>query len=128
MWTLPASSQTNLSNSKDTTCCVPCLALRHALIMKNDYKLQTAVLGLTRDSLNIITKQSAEKDTLIIDHKAIIFRMDRVINAKDDIITERENQVVDLNKNIKTIKRQRNTAYGVGGGLFIVSIILGLLK
>jgi hypothetical protein len=33
--------------------------------MKNDYKLQTSVLGVTRDSLNIMTKVSLEKDSLI---------------------------------------------------------------
>jgi hypothetical protein len=96
--------------------------------MKSDYKLQTAVLGVTRDSLNIITKQSAEKDSLIVDYKAIIFRKDNIINTKDNIITERENQVVDLNKNIKTVKKQRNTAYGVAGVSIILTILFGLAK
>ena len=127
-WSLSASSQTNLSNPKDTTCCVPCLTLRHALIMKNDYKLQTAVLGVTRDSLNIIVKQSAEKDSLINDYKTIILVKNNIIDLKDGVITERENQTVDLNKNITTVKKQRNTAYGVAGISIILTILFGLVK
>lgn len=96
--------------------------------MKNDYKLQTVILGITRDSVNILVKQNAEKDTLINDQKSIIFRKDNIINTKDGIITQKDNQVVDLNKNIKTIKKQRNTAYGISGISIILAILFGLVK
>ena len=96
--------------------------------MKNDYKLQTAVLGVTRDSLSIIIKQSAEKDSLINDYKTIISVKNNIIDLKDGVITERENQVVDLNKNMTTVKRQRNTAYGVAGVSIILTILFGLAK
>ena len=96
--------------------------------MKSDYKLQTAVLGVTRDSLNIIMKQSAEKDSLINDYKTIISIKNNIIDLKGGIITERENQVIDFNKNIKTVKRQRNTAYGVAGISIILTILFGLVK
>ena len=96
--------------------------------MKNDYKLQTSVLGVTRDSLSIMTKLSLEKDSLIVDQKSIIFRKDNIINTKDGIITERENQIIDLNKNIKTIKTQRNAAYGVAGASIILTILFALVK
>jgi hypothetical protein len=96
--------------------------------MKNDYKLQTAVLGVTRDSLSIIIKQSAEKDSLINDYKTIMLVKTDIINLKDGVITEREKQVVDLNKNMATVKRQRNTAYGVAGVSIILTILFGLVK
>lgn len=116
-----ANSQTLLN---DTTCCVPCAALKKALILKTDYKLLQSEMGVTRDSVTILIKQSLEKDTIIAEHKGIITEKDGIINIKDQVITEKDNQISDLKHNVKVYRRQRNIAYISSGGLFILTMIL----
>ena len=117
----PALSQTNLS---DSTCCVPCTAIRNALILKKDHQLLKAEIGVTRDSLNLITKQSLEKDSIIIDQKGIITEKDTIITTKDKVIETKDNHISDLNHNIKVYKKQRNISYITSGGIFILTILL----
>jgi hypothetical protein len=117
----PALSQTNLS---DSTCCVPCAAIRNALILKKDHQLLKAEIGVTRDSLNLITKQSVEKDSIIIDQKHIITEKDTIITTKDKVIQTKDEHISDLNHNIKGYKRQRNISYITSGGVFILTLLL----
>jgi hypothetical protein len=117
----PALSQTNLS---DSTCCVPCTAIRNALILKKDYQLLKTEIGVTRDSLNLITKQSIEKDSVIIDQKHIISEKDIIITTKDKVIQTKDEHISDLNHNIKVYKKQRNISYIASGGVFILTLLL----
>ena len=117
----PASSQTLLN---DSTCCVPCAALKKALTLKEDHKLVKAELGVARDSIVLYTKQGLEKDSVILDQKAIINEKDAIIKDKTQIITEKDGQIKDLNHNIGVFKRQRNYAIGGSAGLFILTILL----
>ena len=119
--TSQANSQTLLN---DTICCVPCAALKKALILKSDNELLQSEIGVTRDSVNILVKQGLEKDTIITEHKAIITEKNGIINTKDQVITEKDNQISDLKHNVKSYRRQRNMAYITSGGLFILTIIL----
>lgn len=117
----PANSQTLLN---DSTCCVPCATLRKALILKEDYKLLKAELGVSRDSIGLYIKQGLQKDSVIIDQKDIITEKSAIIIDKDRIIGERDDQIKDLNHNVGVYKKQRNWAIGGGGGLFILTILL----
>jgi hypothetical protein len=121
MQILPASSQTLLN---DSTCCVPCAALKKALTLKEDHKLLKAELGVARDSISLYAKQGLEKDSVILDQKSIINEKDTIITNKTQIISERDNQIKDLNHNIGVFKRQRNYAIGGSGGLLILTILL----
>jgi hypothetical protein len=114
------SSQTLLN---DSTCCVPCSSLRNALLMKADNKLLVSEISVTRDSVNILQKQSILKDSLISDYKTIVSEKDTIIGLNNSIINEREKQVGDLNKNIKTIKRQRNITI-IGSIATIITTLL----
>jgi hypothetical protein len=117
------SSQTLLN---DSTCSVPCSSLRNALLMKADNKLLVSEISVTRDSVNILQKQSLVKDSLISDYKTIVSEKDTIIGLNRSIINEREKQVGDLNKNIKTIKRQRNIT--IIGSIATIIITLLLVK
>jgi hypothetical protein len=117
----PALSQTNLS---DSTCCVPCTAIRNALILKKDHQLLKAEIGVTRDSLNLITKQSVQKDSIIIDQKHIILEKDTIITNKNKVIETKDEHISDLNHNIKVFKKQRNISYITSGGIFILALLL----
>lgn len=117
----PANSQTLLN---DSTCCVPCAALKKALILKEDHKLLKAELGVARDSIGLYIKQGLEKDSVILDQKSIIIEKDTIINQKTQIIGQRDNQINDLNHNISVYKKQRNWAIGGSGGLLILTILL----
>jgi hypothetical protein len=114
------SSQTLLN---DSTCCVPCSSLRNALLMKADNKLLVSEISVTRDSVNILQKQSILKDSLISDYKTIVSEKDTIIGLNNSIINEREKQVGDLNKNIKTIERQRNITI-IGSIATIITTLL----
>jgi putative NADH-flavin reductase len=119
--TSQANSQTLLN---DTTCCVPCATLRKALVLKEDHKLTVAELGVARDSINLYVKQGVQKDSVIIEQKSIITEKDCVIVKKTEITTERDNQIKDLNHNIKVFKRQRNIVLGGSGALLILTLLL----
>jgi hypothetical protein len=94
------------------------------LILKKDHQLLKAEIGVTRDSLGLITKQSLEKDTIIVEQKQIIAEKDTVIVAKDKIIETKDKHISDLNHNIGVYKKQRNIAYISSGGIFILTILL----
>ena len=63
---LPLSSQTLLN---DSTCCVPCIALKKALVVKTERNYLKDQLGITRDSITLLDK--------------IVFNQDSIIKIKD---------------------------------------------
>jgi hypothetical protein len=66
------------------------------------------------------------KDSLISDYKNIVSEKDTINSLNRSIINEREKQVGDLNKNIKTLKRQRN--FTIIGSISTIIITLLLVK
>ena len=94
------------------------------MTLKKDHQLLKAEIGVTRDSLNLITKQSLEKDSIIIDHKHIISEKDTIITTKDKVIETKDSHISDLNHNIKVHKKQKNISYITSGGIFIITILL----
>jgi len=94
------------------------------LILKKDHQLLKAEIGVTRDSLNLITKQSVQKDSIIIDQKHIILEKDTIITNKNKVIETKDEHISDLNHNIKVFKKQRNISYITSGGIFILTLLL----
>lgn len=117
----PALSQTNLG---DSTCCVPCFAIRNALILKKNHQLLKSEIGVTRDSLVLIRKQSLEKDSIIFEKGCVIIEKDTIIARKDKVIETKDKNISDLNHNIRVYKKQRNTAYATTGGIFILTLLI----
>ena len=62
MLMLPASSQTLLN---DSTCCVPCIALKKALIVKTEKDYLKNQLGVARDSIVVLDKIVYNQDSII---------------------------------------------------------------
>jgi hypothetical protein len=122
--TSQGNSQTLLN---DSTCIVPCSALKKALIIKVDYDLKKAELGVARDSINILVNKSKTQDTIIQQYSGVVGLKDSVINLKNEIIINKDFQIKDLNKNVKTLKKQRNSAVVGGAFTVILTIVLAIV-
>jgi hypothetical protein len=122
--TSQGNSQTLLN---DSTCIVPCSALKKALIIKVDYDLKKAELGVARDSINILVNKSKTQDTIIQQYSGVVGLKDSVINLKNEIIINKDFQIKDLNKNVKTLKKQRNIAVVGGAFTVILTIVLAIV-
>jgi len=118
---LPANSQTLLD---DSTCCVPCYTLKNALILKQDYDLLKTELNLSRDSINIYTNISLQKDSIVLDQRNIIKENGDIITVKNSILSEKDKKIIDLNKNIKHYKKQRNVTILTGAALIVLTIFI----
>jgi hypothetical protein len=118
---LPANSQTLLN---DSVCCVPCYTLKNALILKQDYDLLKSELNISRDSINIYTKINFQKDSIIFDQRNIIKGNGDIIMIKNSILNEKDNEIIDLNKNIKHYKKQRNATIVTGVALIALTIFI----
>jgi 5-bromo-4-chloroindolyl phosphate hydrolysis protein len=95
---LPLSSQTLLN---DSTCCVPCIALKKALLVKTEKEYFKNQLGVARDSIVILDK--------------IVFNQDSIIKIKDTQIalyikneSDYKQVIENKDKGAKTNKRERD--------------------
>ena len=105
------------------TCCVPCNALRKAIIVKEERVYCGKQLSFARDSITTMKEIIFAKDTIILhrDSSIVNYKINesnykKVINEKDSIIKTYE-------KEIKRLNVSKIVAYAVG----IVSIFSGLL-
>ena len=118
-----ASSQ---ALSIDSTCCVPCKALKKALIVKNERDFLKNQIGVTRDSVSILTNIVVSQDSVIKtqDSSISLYKKNEeyfntIINKKDGIIELKDKQ-------IKQQKTKTRIAWIVTG-LNTVALILILL-
>lgn len=88
--TSPLHSQKVLND----TCCVPCQALRNALVVKSEKELLEKKLKNARDTISTYSQTLKAKDTLITarDSSIAVYvrnegRHAEIINNKDSIIT-----------------------------------------
>lgn len=116
---LPLYSQ----KASSDTCCVPCITLKKALIVKQERIYCGTQLGIARDSISTMKEIIFAKDTIILHRDSSItnYKINesnykKVINEKDSIIKTYE-------KEIKRLNVSKIVAYAVG----IVSIFSGLL-
>jgi hypothetical protein len=95
--------------------------------MQSDYKLTQAKLNVARDTISILTKKSLEQDSVIFDYKNLIVEKDTIIKIKSDIIVQRDLQIVDLNKNVRTLKTQRNGVIIGASAAILLTIVLNIV-
>jgi len=112
--------------SSNDTCCVPCISLKKALIVREERLYCETQLGFARDSILTLQKIIFTKDTILLhrDSAISIFESNRegykeIINNKDSIITT-------YGKEIENLKTSRNGAYVAVIVTVILSILLGL--
>jgi len=101
MLPLLASSQTL---SIDSTCCVPCKTLKKALIVKSERDFLKNQIGVTRDSISILSSVVVNQDSVIKtqdssislykkneeNYNSIIEKKDGIIEVKDEQIKQQK--------------------------------------
>jgi len=121
MGTLLMNSQT-LSN--DSTCCVPCITLKKALLLKNDYTYLKNQIKITRDSVFILNNITLNQDTIIKTQgrQITLFKQNEISYKK--LIVNKDEEIILFKKEIKKQKKAKIVSYIVGGSCLILSFIL----
>lgn len=114
------SSQTP---SSDSLCCVPCIALKKALLLKTEYNYTKSQLGVARDSISILNKVVSKQDSVILKQDSSIIIYKRNETDFVNVIKNKDKEVGLLEEKIVEQKKHKRLAYGVS----ILSIILGVL-
>jgi hypothetical protein len=111
MTSLSSFSQTRSKITKDD-CVVPCIALRNALVMNEDYQALKLTHGLVKDSLGVLIQMNEKKDELIGNKdKQILLYQD---NEKkyEGIIVEKDKQISEWKRKYKKEKTLRHLGFG----------------
>ena len=105
------------------TCCVPCIALKKALVVREERLYCGTQLGFARDSISTLQSIIFAKDTIILHRDSTIAvykdsekKYKEVVNNKDSIITT-------YGKEIENLRTAKAGAYAVA----IVTVILYVL-
>lgn len=123
MGTLLMNSQTLLN---DSTCCVPCITLKKALLLKNDYTYLKNQIGITRDSVSVLMLIALNQDTIIkTQHKQIILFKQNEVNYKNLVINKDE-EIILFKKEVKKQKRSKIISYIVSGACIVLSFIIAI--
>jgi len=120
MLMLPLSSQTLLN---DSTCCVPCIALKKALVVKTERNYLKDQLGITRDSITLLDKIVFNQDSIIKIKDAQIALYVKNEGDYKQLIENKDKEVTLYKNEYKTALKRRNLGYISG----ILGIISGLL-
>ena len=120
MLMLPLSSQVLLN---DSTCCVPCITLKKALVVKTEKDYLKNQLGVVRDSIIILDKIVYNQDSVIKIKEAQIALYVKNESDYKQLIENKDKEVTLYKKEHKTALQQRNLGYISG----ILGIISGLL-
>ena len=123
MGTLLMNSQTLLN---DSTCCVPCITLKKALLLKNDYTYLKSQIEITRDSVSILSNIALNQDTIIKtqDKQITLFKQNEV-NYKNLVINKDE-EITLFKKEVKKQKKSKIISYIVSGACIILSFIVAI--
>jgi len=120
MLMLPLSSQVLLN---DSTCCVPCIALKKALVVKTERNYLKDQLGVTRDSITLLDKIVFNQDSIIKIKDAQIALYIKNEGDYKQLIENKDKEVTLYKNEYKTALKRRNLGYISG----ILGIISGLL-
>jgi len=121
MGTLLMNSQTLLN---DSTCCVPCITLKKALLLKNNYTYLKNQIEITRDSVFILNNITLNQDTIIKTQgrQITLFKQNEISYKK--LIVNKDEEIILFKKEIKKQKKAKIVSYIVGGSCLILSFIL----
>jgi hypothetical protein len=117
---LPLSSQVLLN---DSTCCVPCITLKKALVVKTEKDYLKNQLGVVRDSVVILDKIIFNQDSIIKIKDAQIALYIKNESDYKQLIENKDKEVTLYKKEYKTALKQRNLGY-ISGFLGIISGLL----
>jgi len=120
MLMLPLSSQVLLN---DSTCCVPCIALKKALVVKTERNYLKDQLGVIRDSIIILDKIIFNQDSIIKIKDAQIALYIKNESDYKQLIENKDKEVTLYKKEYKTALKRRNLGY-ISGFLGIISGLL----
>ena len=120
MLMLPLSSQVLLN---DSTCCVPCIALKKALVVKTERNYLKDQLGVVRDSVVILDKIIFNQDSIIKIKDAQIALYIKNESDYKQLIENKDKEVTLYKKEYKTALKRRNLGY-ISGFLGIISGLL----
>ena len=120
MLMLPLSSQVLLN---DSTCCVPCIALKKALVVKTERNYLKDQLGVVRDSVVILDKIVFNQDSIIKIKDAQIALYIKNESDYKQLIENKDKEATLYKKEYKTALKQRNLGY-ISGFLGIISGLL----
>ena len=120
---LLANSQT-LSN--DEQCCVPCIALKNALLVKTERDFLKTQIEITRDSISVLDKVVLKQDIVIkTQDKTISLYKKNEANYLQ--LIDNKDEEIGLNKvEIKKQKRAKIVSYIVGGTCVVLSLLLAI--
>ena len=123
MLCLIAMSPLYSQKASSDTCCVPCIALKKALVVRQERIYCGTQLGFARDSITTLQGILFAKDTIILHRDSAISvykdnekKYKEVVNNKDSIITT-------YGKEIENLRTAKAGAYAVA----IVTVILYVL-
>ncbi len=105
------------------TCCVPCNALRKAIIVKEERVYCGKQLGFARDSISTMKEIIFAKDTIILRRDSSIAEYKINETNYRQVIKEKDSIIKTYEKEIKRLNASKVIAYTIG----IISIISGLL-
>ena len=105
------------------TCCVPCNALRKAIIVKEERVYCGKQLGFARDSILTMKEIIFAKDTIILRRDSSIAEYKINESNYNKVIKEKDSIIKTYEKEIKRLNASKVIAYTIG----IISIISGLL-
>ena len=120
---LLVSSQTL---STDSICCVPCKALKKALMVKNERDFLKNQIGVTRDSILIFTNILSNQDSIIIKQDTTISLYKKNEDKYNQIIINKDVEIKLKDKQIKKAKNKMRVAWATTG-LSIITFILILI-
>ena len=110
----------------DSICCVPCITLKKALLLKNDYTYLKNQIVITRDSVSVLMLIALNQDTIIkTQHKQIILFKQNEIDYKNLVINKDE-EIILFKKEVKKQKRSKIISYIVSGACIILSFIVAI--
>ncbi len=115
------SSQTHLN---DSTCCVPCSALKKALIVKNERDYLKEYSNILSDSIKIYKDISQKQDSL---NKTNVLKLteykDRE-NTFNNLLQNSNTQVSIYKSKYNTERTNRKISNGITGVVLLVLIIV----
>ncbi len=115
------SSQTLLN---DSTCCVPCIALKNALQVKNEHNYLKEYTSILSDSIKIYKDINQKQDSLNnINISKILEYKDRE-NTFNTLIQNSNTQVSIYKSKYKTEKTNRKLSNGLTGAVLLVLIFV----
>lgn len=111
MTSLSSYSQTRSKITKDN-CLVPCVTLRNALVMNEDYQSLKIHNGLTKDSLGVFIQMNNKKDELIVNKNKQISLFQDNEKKYQGTIEEKDKQISEWKRKYKKEKTLKHLGFG----------------